>query len=137
MINEFWTKWQLWPKNVITQKLQSLYNFISTLVCPALQCIFTASEDCNESSLANLMLQEHLISSLRFRPNESHEDLHIQLLAQGIMLNITISKGETTELLLPEVIESISKVLSQDQRSLVRDPCVKLNFWVINIRLYF
>ena len=83
------------------------------------------------------MLQEHLISSLRFRPNESHEDLHIQLLAQGIMLNITISKGETTELLLPEVIESISKVLSQDQRSLVRDPCVKLNFWVINIRLYF
>ena len=32
MINEFWTKWQLWPKNVITQILQSLYNFISTLV---------------------------------------------------------------------------------------------------------
>ena len=31
MINEFWTKWQLWPKNVITQILQSLYNFISTL----------------------------------------------------------------------------------------------------------
>ena len=24
-------KWQLWPKNVITQILQSLYNFISTL----------------------------------------------------------------------------------------------------------
>ena len=31
MINEFRTKWQLWPKNVITQILQSLYNFISTL----------------------------------------------------------------------------------------------------------
>ena len=31
MINEFWTKWQLWPKNVITQILQSLYDFISTL----------------------------------------------------------------------------------------------------------
>ena len=25
-------KWQLWPKNVITQLLQSLYNFISALV---------------------------------------------------------------------------------------------------------
>ena len=33
MINEFWTKWQLWPKNVITQILQSLYNFISILAC--------------------------------------------------------------------------------------------------------
>ena len=31
MINKFWTKWQLWPKNVITQILQSLYNLISTL----------------------------------------------------------------------------------------------------------
>ena len=31
MINEFWTKWQLWPKNVINHILQSLYNFISTL----------------------------------------------------------------------------------------------------------
>ena len=31
MIYEFWTKWQLWPKNVITRILQSLYNFISTL----------------------------------------------------------------------------------------------------------
>ena len=31
MINKFWTKWQLRPKNVITQILQSLYNFISTL----------------------------------------------------------------------------------------------------------
>ena len=29
---EFWTKWQLWPKNVITQILQRLYNFISILV---------------------------------------------------------------------------------------------------------
>ena len=27
LINEFWTKWQLWPKNVINQILQSLYNF--------------------------------------------------------------------------------------------------------------
>ena len=31
MNNEFWTKWLLWPKNVIAQILQSLYNFISTL----------------------------------------------------------------------------------------------------------
>ena len=31
MIDKFWTKWQLWPKNVITQILQCLYNFISTL----------------------------------------------------------------------------------------------------------
>ena len=28
----FEQKWQLWPKNVIIQTLQSLYNFISTLV---------------------------------------------------------------------------------------------------------
>ena len=34
MINEFLTKWQLWPNNVITQILQSLYNFISTLANP-------------------------------------------------------------------------------------------------------
>ena len=32
MINEFWTKWHLWTKNIITHILQSLYNFISTLV---------------------------------------------------------------------------------------------------------
>ena len=32
MINEVWTKWQLRPKNVITQIFQSLYYFISTLV---------------------------------------------------------------------------------------------------------
>ena len=31
MRDKFWTKWQLWPKNVITQILQSLYNLISTL----------------------------------------------------------------------------------------------------------
>ena len=31
MNNKFWTKWQLWPKNVIAQILQSLYNFISIL----------------------------------------------------------------------------------------------------------
>ena len=31
IINKFWTKWQLWPKNDITQILQSLYDFISTL----------------------------------------------------------------------------------------------------------
>ena len=31
MINEFWTKWQLWPKNVITQILQRLYYLIFTL----------------------------------------------------------------------------------------------------------
>ena len=31
MIHEFWTKWQLWPKNVTTQILQSLYYLISTL----------------------------------------------------------------------------------------------------------
>ena len=32
MVNEFWTKLQLWPQNVITQILQSLvHNFISTL----------------------------------------------------------------------------------------------------------
>ena len=31
MINEFWTKWQLWPKKVIKQILHRLYNFISTL----------------------------------------------------------------------------------------------------------
>ena len=31
MIDKFWTKWHLWPKNVITQILQSLSNFISTL----------------------------------------------------------------------------------------------------------
>ena len=31
MINECWIKWQLWPKNVISQILQSLYNFISIL----------------------------------------------------------------------------------------------------------
>ena len=31
MINEFWTRWQLRPKYVITQILQSLYNVISTL----------------------------------------------------------------------------------------------------------
>ena len=31
MMNEFWTKWQLWPINVITQIFQSLYNFISIL----------------------------------------------------------------------------------------------------------
>ena len=30
-INEFWTKWHLWPKNVITQILKGLYNFIFTL----------------------------------------------------------------------------------------------------------
>ena len=33
MINEFWTKWQLWPKNVIIQILENLYNFISALEC--------------------------------------------------------------------------------------------------------
>ena len=32
MTDEVWTKWQLWPKNVITQILQSLYNFIFILV---------------------------------------------------------------------------------------------------------
>ena len=35
MIIEFWTKWQLWPKNFISQilkKFKKLYNFISTLV---------------------------------------------------------------------------------------------------------
>ena len=31
MIDEFWKKWQLWPKNVIIQMLQSLHYFISTL----------------------------------------------------------------------------------------------------------
>ena len=31
MVNKLWTKWQEWPKNVITQIFQSLYNFISTL----------------------------------------------------------------------------------------------------------
>ena len=31
MINEFWTKWQLWLKNVITQSHLSLCLFISTL----------------------------------------------------------------------------------------------------------
>ena len=35
MINGFWTKWQLWPKNVITQIRQSLYNSISTLELPS------------------------------------------------------------------------------------------------------
>ena len=35
MRDKFWRKWQLWPKNVITQILQSLYNFIiSTLDVP-------------------------------------------------------------------------------------------------------
>ena len=33
MIKEFWTKWQLKPKNVNIQKLQILYNFILTLDC--------------------------------------------------------------------------------------------------------
>ena len=31
IINEFWTKWQFWPKKVITQILLRLYNFVSTL----------------------------------------------------------------------------------------------------------
>ena len=31
MINEFWTKWLLWPKKVISQILQILYYLISTL----------------------------------------------------------------------------------------------------------
>ena len=31
MNNEFWTKWQLWPKNVISLIFLSLYNFISPL----------------------------------------------------------------------------------------------------------
>ena len=30
--DKFRRKWQLWPKNVITQLLQSLYNFVSALV---------------------------------------------------------------------------------------------------------
>ena len=30
-IDKFWTKWQLWPKNVITQVLQRLDYLISTL----------------------------------------------------------------------------------------------------------
>ena len=38
MINELWTKWQLWPKNVISQIFQSLYNFISTLVINRAKC---------------------------------------------------------------------------------------------------
>ena len=36
MINEFWTKWQLWPKNAITHTLQCLYNLIYTLVLKSL-----------------------------------------------------------------------------------------------------
>ena len=32
MIDKFWGKWQLWPKNVTTQLLLRLYYFISTLV---------------------------------------------------------------------------------------------------------
>ena len=31
MIKEFWKKWQLWPKNVINQILQSMYALIFTL----------------------------------------------------------------------------------------------------------
>ena len=30
-LNEFWTKWQLWPKNVITQILHSFWYFIFIL----------------------------------------------------------------------------------------------------------
>ena len=89
------------------------------VVCPVLQCIYTASEDCKEPLLNSLLQQEYFIASLRLRPGESHEDLHLQLLAQGIMLNLTASKGESVEPLLPEVITSISKVLNQDHRSLV------------------
>ena len=31
MIDKFWTKWEFWPKNVITLITQSLNYFISTL----------------------------------------------------------------------------------------------------------
>ena len=31
MRDKFWKNWQLWPKNVITQIFQSLYNFIFAL----------------------------------------------------------------------------------------------------------
>ena len=31
MIDKFWKKWQLWPKNVITQIFQRPYNLISIL----------------------------------------------------------------------------------------------------------
>ena len=33
-MNQFWTKWQLWPKNVIIQIFQRLYYSISILEVP-------------------------------------------------------------------------------------------------------
>ena len=40
MRDKFWRKWQLWPKNVITQILQRLYYLIFTLVV-SVGCIQT------------------------------------------------------------------------------------------------
>ena len=73
-----------------------------------------------------------MIASLRLRPAESQEDLHIQTLSHGITLNMTMSKGESIEAILPEVIEAISKILSQDQRTLVR--IIILVFKTIQLR---
>lgn len=105
----------------VLMKHTNLEMYGSRIVTPVLQCLYTISEDCKGTLLAKLAEHEHMIASLRLRPVDSPQDIHIQLLAHGIALNILQSKGEPVEAFMPELIGAIAKALDQDQRKLVHD----------------
>ena len=64
----FEKKWQLWPKNVSTHILQSLYNFISTLAFEALKAQ-------NDNLVVIDMNDDRLVEYLKLSINKGQEVL--------------------------------------------------------------
>ena len=105
--------------------LQLLFQHVSVdvfgyrVVTSVLQCLYTVSEDCDESILSKFSEFEQTIASMKSDLADAPERLHLKLLSQGIYLNLVESKGEAAESVLPEVVETVASVLAQDQRKLV------------------
>ena len=73
-----------------------------------------------EPILSTLKGYGSTITALKSICDETPQDLHIRLLAQGIELNLVEATGEQAESLWLEIMKIISLVLDQDQRKMVR-----------------
>ncbi len=121
--------WNLCEANDLALKVMQEYNLIALLmkhanveaygprvVVAVLQCIYSVSED-----LKDLKEFEHYLTSIKMRPATTTADLHMQILANGIVFNLNSDGKTASEALIPDLVASIDKVLGQDQRKLVHD----------------
>ena len=67
------------------------------VVTTVLQCIYTLSEDCKDVHLNLFKNFDHLLNSLLVKTAESSEDLHVRIIAFGIVANLLEARKESIE----------------------------------------